>query len=157
MLTVRQARTLADGKPVEKEPKTRAGKRTLPLDDALVRALRTFKAVQAGEKLAAGEAYDATGDYVCCDELGAPFDPAKLRRVWYRLMKQAEVPKITPYTASRHAAASYLARSAVSPAVIAAWMGHADAAFTMRTYTHARPEGLAAARDALAARKIAKE
>jgi len=36
-------------------------------------------------------------------------------------MRQAGVPKIKPYTASRHAVASYLAnRSRVSPAVIAA-------------------------------------
>jgi hypothetical protein len=34
-------------------------------------------------------------------------------------------------------------------------MGHADAGFTMRTYAHARPEDLVAARDALAARTIA--
>ena len=37
--------------------------------------------------------------------------------------------------------------------MIAAWLGHADASFTMRTYVHARPEDLAAARDALADRK----
>jgi integrase len=152
-LSIRTVRTLVDGRAVEKELKTAAGKRTLPLDDALVSALRAFKAVQAAEKLAAGEAYDATMDYVLCDELGAPGDPARLRRVWYRLMKQAGVPKVKPYTASRHAAASYLAnRARVSPAIVAAWLGHTDAAFTMRTYVHARPEDLAAARDALAAR-----
>jgi integrase len=72
-------------------------------------------------------------------------------------MKQAGVPKRTPYTASRHAAGSYLARARVSPAVIAAWLGHADARFTMKTHVHARPEHLAAARDALAARKTAEE
>jgi hypothetical protein len=33
------------------------------------------------------------------------------------------------------------------------WLGHADAGFTVRTYVHARPEDLAMARDALAARK----
>jgi integrase len=44
----------------------------------------------------------------------------------------------------------------VSPDIIAAWLGHADASFTMKTYVHARPEDLAAARDALA-RKIIKE
>ena len=75
-LTVRQARTLADGRPVEKAQR-QAGKRTLPLDDALVKVLRTFRAVQAAKRLAAGEAYDPSGDYVCCDELGAPYDPAK--------------------------------------------------------------------------------
>lgn len=156
-LSIRTVRTLVDGKPVEKAPKTAAGKRTLPLDDALVATLKAFRAVQAREKLAAGETYDATGDYVTRDELGAPYDPARLRRVWYRLMRQAGVPKVTPYTASRHAAASYLARAGVSPAVIAAWMGHTDAGFTMSRYVHARPEDLAAARDALAARKIGEE
>jgi integrase len=92
-------------------------------------------------------------DYVLCDELGVPYDPARLRRVWYRLMREAGVPKVTPYTASRHAAASYLGRMKVSPAVIAAWLGHTDASFTMKTYVHARPEDLAAARDALAVRR----
>ena len=69
-------------------------------------------------------------------------------------MREAGVPKITPYAASRHAAASYLVNSGVSPAVLAAWLGHTDARVTMRTYVHARPEDLAAARDALAARDV---
>jgi integrase len=94
---------------------------------------------------------------VVCDELGAPSDPARLRRIWYRLMRQAGVPKIKPYTASRHAAGSYLARQGVSPAIIAAWLGHTDASFTMATYIHARPEDLASARDALAARNVREE
>jgi hypothetical protein len=34
-LAINIARTLVDGKPVEKPPKTKAGERTLPLDDAL--------------------------------------------------------------------------------------------------------------------------
>jgi integrase len=157
-MEIQVVRTLVDGHPVEKQPKTTAGRRTLPLDDALVSTLKAFRAVQAREKLAAGEAYEVSADYVACNELGAPLDPARLRRVWYRLMRESDVPKIKPYTASRHAAASYLANQArVSPAIIAAWLGHADAAFTMRTYVHARPEDLAAARDALAARKTAKE
>jgi integrase len=151
-LTIRNVRTLVDGRPVEKPPKTDAGQRTLPLDDVLVAALRQYKAVQAAERLAAGPAY-SSGGYVACDELGQPLDPARLRRAWYRLMKAAGVPKVKPYTASRHAAASYLANQArVSPAVIAAWLGHSDASFTMKTYVHARPEDLAAARDALAER-----
>jgi len=156
-LKIQIARTLVDGQAVEKPPKTSAGARVLPLDDALAAQLRAFRALQAREKLAAGEAYDSTGDYALCDELGAPFAPDKLRRAWYRLMRQAGVRKIKPYTASRHAAGSYLSHAGVSPDIIAAWLGHTDAAFTMRTYVHARPEDLAAARDALAARKTARE
>lgn len=64
--------------------------------------------------------------------------------------RQAGVRKITPYTASRHAAGSYLAHRGLSPDVIAKWLGHTDASFTMKSYVHARPEDLAPARDALA-------
>src|SRR5262249_54226314 len=113
-LSIRRVRTLVDGQAVEKAPKTKAGKRVLPLDDALVAALKTFKAHRAEERLAAGPAYEHAGHLVC-DELGAPSDPARLRRIWYRLMREADVPKVTPYTASRHAAGSYLARQGVSP------------------------------------------
>jgi integrase len=42
----------------------------------------------------------------------------------------------------------------VSPAIIAKWLGHEDASFTMATYVHARPEDLASAMDALAAWNI---
>jgi integrase len=68
----------------------------------------------------------------------------------------ADVRKIKPYEATRHAAGSRLAHAGVSPDIIAAWLGHTDASFTMKTYVHARPEDLAAARDALA-RKIIRE
>lgn len=71
-------------------------------------------------------------------------------------MRQAGVPKIKPYTASRHAAGSCLAHQGVSADIIAAWLGHTDASFTMKTYVHAWPEDLAAARDALAARKVSE-
>jgi integrase len=150
-LTIRHARTLVDGKPIEKPPKTAAGRRVLPLDCALIAQLGAFRKLQSAEKRTAAEAY-SDGGYVLCNELGEPSDPAKLRRVWYRLMGEAGVRKVKPYTASRHAAGSYLDRAGVSPAIIAAWLGHTDASFTMRTYVHARPEDLAAARDALAAR-----
>jgi integrase len=102
------------------------------LDDVLASALKAFHAVQSAEKLAAGEDY-SDDDYVVCDELGRPYDPAKLRRAWYRRMRQAGVRKIRPYDASRHTAGSYLSRQGVSPAIIAAWLGHSDASFTMKT------------------------
>lgn len=47
--------------------------------------------------------------------------------------RQAGVRKITPYTASRHAAGSYLAHRGLSPDVIAKWLGHTDASFTMKS------------------------
>jgi integrase len=38
----------------------------------------------------------------------------------------------------------------VPAAVIAAWLGHADVAFTMRTYVHSQPNALADGAQSLA-------
>jgi integrase len=64
---------------VEKDTKTEAGKRTLPLPTPVRKALKSFRAIQAQEKLAAGTAYTGSG-YVLVDELGNPFKTDKLRR-----------------------------------------------------------------------------
>lgn len=131
---------------VEKEAKTEAGIRTLPIAPDLGAGLKAWRAVQRAEKAAAGTAYE-DGGYVLCDELGKPYDPPRLRRKMYVLMKAAGVKQVTPYEAMRHAAASRLARANVPGHQIAAWLGHANASFTYDTYVHARPEDLAAARD----------
>jgi integrase len=38
----------------------------------------------------------------------------------------------------------------VAPAIISAWLGHADVAFTMRTYVHSQPDALAQGAQSLA-------
>lgn len=144
----KHVRTMVEGKPVEKEAKSEAGIRTLPLDKDLNRKLKAWKAKRAAEKMAAGDAYE-DGGYVLCDELGRPWLPDKLRRYMRSMMKQAGVRQVTPYEAMRHAAGSRMARAKVPGHVIAAWMGHANASFTYDNYVHARPEDLVEARDAL--------
>jgi integrase len=141
-------RTEVDGRPVEKRAKTKAGERVLPLDDALVRALEDWRLTQLAERRRALSAY-RDGDYVLCDETGRPFQPNSLRRYMHRLMEAAGVRRVTPYEAMRHAAGSRMSRAGVAPQVIAAWMGHTNPSFTADNYMHARPQDLAAARDAL--------
>jgi integrase len=81
-ITVRQARVLAGYVVRVEEPKSRHGHRTLPLDDALVTALKALKARQAAERLAAGPAYEA-GSYLAptssaarCTRSGTPMSSA---------------------------------------------------------------------------------
>lgn len=144
----KHVRTMVEGKPIEKEAKTEAGIRTLPFDDELRHGLKKWSAVQAAEKLAAGEAY-TDGDYLLADEVGGPWLPDKVRRYMYALLRPADVTRVTPYEAMRHAAGSRTARAGVPGHLIAAWLGHTDASFTYRNYVHARAEDLAEARDAL--------
>jgi hypothetical protein len=55
---------------VEKDTKSMAGERVLPLPSLVREALKAFRAAQAVERLAAGEGYEG-GGYVLVDELGA--------------------------------------------------------------------------------------
>lgn len=156
-LTVDWVRTLVDGQAVEKEPKTDAGDRTLPLPAAASAALKKLKARQSAEKLAAGEAYGKDdngrayggGGYVLADELGQPWKTDQLRRRFYRLIELAGVRKVRLYDA-RHACLTYLAvHGGVPDVVVSAWAGHADLSFTKRTYVHPSAEALRAGSDAL--------
>ena len=58
-ITVSQARVLVDYKVRIEPPKSRNGKRTLPLDDELVSALTDLRKRQARESETAGHAYRA--------------------------------------------------------------------------------------------------
>jgi integrase len=58
-LTVNQARVLVDYKVRVEPPKSRNGKRTLPLDDALVSALTELRKRQAKESESADREYCA--------------------------------------------------------------------------------------------------
>ncbi|WP_405589668.1 tyrosine recombinase XerC [Streptomyces sp. NBC_01190] len=134
-------------KVVEKDTKTDAGKRTLPLPAPAHKALKGFRAIQAKEKLTAGTAYTDSG-YVLVDELGNPFKTDKLRREAYKLMKAAGVRKVRLYDA-RHATLSWMANNGVPDTVVSAWAGHSDLSFTKRVYVHPDPQSLKAGSEKL--------
>jgi hypothetical protein len=70
--------------------------------------------------------------------------------------RNAEQPDPGDTVVPRRAPGSFRQLTAARGQFFAAWLGHTDAGFTMKTYVHARPEDLAVARDALT-RKIIKE
>ena len=147
-LRIRNTRTLVGSEVVEKEAKSRAGMRDLPLPAPVVAALRTFRALQASERLAFGPGYADSG-YVLVHEDGQPWRTDWLRRAAYRLMDEVGIRRVRLYDA-RHACLTYLATSGVPDVVVSAWAGHADLSFTKRTYVHPNPEHLREASDALA-------
>ena len=55
-------------------PKSRAGRRTIPMPEQLVGALRVHRAVQATERLAAGSLWTDSG-MVFTGPIGKPIDP----------------------------------------------------------------------------------
>ena len=68
---------------------------------------------------------------------------------WTKAVAAAGVPHIRLHDA-RHTCGTTMHLQGVPPAVIAAWLGHADVSFTMRTYVHSQPDALAEGAHSLA-------
>ena len=150
---------LVDYKVRIEPPKSRNGKRTLPLDDELVSALTELRKHQIKESENAGRAYRAgledldwytAGDeYVVTDELGIPIHPESYSDEFTRLLRRAGLPKIRLHD-SRHTTLSLMEKAGVPISIVSKWAGHYDAAFTMKTYVHASDDDLKQGRQALA-------
>lgn len=143
LLTVRTSRVAAGSEIHEGSPKSRRSARTLPMPEDLTAALRAARLRQAEDRLAAGGAWNDTG-YVVVDRAGDPPTPNAITYWWRQTTKRAGVRPIRLHDA-RHTCATLMHMRGVPIAVIAAWLGHASAAFTLSVYAHAQDPALAAA------------
>ena len=128
---------IANGRTAESRPKTAAGRRQIPLDPTLVGLLRSHRARQAAEKLAAGEAYD-DGGYVIADELGHPYYPGTISVLFKRRAKAAGQAILRLHDC-RHTAASLMLADGVPVKVVSEILGHASPVITLSVYAHVLP------------------
>jgi integrase len=124
-------------------PKSKASTRTLPMPDEVVEVLKAARKRQLGERLAFGEGY-GSGEYVASDETGEPYHPSRLTWRWGRMLEDLGIGYVRLHDA-RHSCATLMHLRGVPIAVIAAWLGHASAAFTMSVYAHSQDDALKAA------------
>jgi integrase len=124
-------------------PKSKASRRTLPLPDDAVGALKAARQRQREERMKLGEGYGA-GEYVCSDEAGNPLHPDAITSRWQKLLRDMKIPYVRLHDA-RHSCATLMHLRHVPIAVIAAWLGHASASFTMSVYAHSQDDALKAA------------
>lgn len=129
-------RIVVDGVIIEDDGKSEASHRELPMTRALVVAMRELRKQQLVERLAIGPAYVDSG-FVLVDAAGGACDPEAMRRRFDVLGRAAGVPRIRLHDA-RHTCATLMNNAGEPMSVIAAWLGHASAAFTQRTYVHAQ-------------------
>ena len=148
-LTIGPTRISVDGRAVEQDDaKSEDSHRILPIPDPLLVELKAAKKRQVSEKLTLGADYADLG-YVVCNEAGQPYHPDTLSKMWANAVVAAGVPRIRLHDA-RHTCGTTMHLQGVPAAVIAAWLGHADVAFTMRTYVHSQPDALADGAQSLA-------
>lgn len=145
-LAVTRTRTLMGNRfVVEKDAKSLAGERQLPLPDLVGEALAGFKATQIAEKLAAGERYEDNG-YVLVDRLGRALNGRQLRERAYQVMAENALRRVRLYDA-RASCFTYLANNGVPDHLLARWAGHTDVRTTKRWYVKPDVEDLRPAAD----------
>jgi integrase len=126
---------------VEDDTKSETSTRVLPLTPELL-ALRAATRMQAEGQPAAGPAFERSG-YVVVDPLGRRHHLDTVSDYWAAACAKAGVKRIRLHDA-RHTCGTLMhLEHNVPVAIIKAWLGHADPAFTMRTYVHNQPGKLA--------------
>lgn len=148
-ITVHQQIQMIDGKMcLTSSTKGKAGYRTIPLPDFLAVILREHwpKAMRmvAGAQMWSPDGKDHSWCFTSRVHKGRPLTPAGDYTNWQRILSDAGLQPARPYIA-RHTAASVLLAHGVDIATISAILGHADSAFTLRTYVHSLEESKRAA------------
>ena len=75
------------------------------------------------------------------DELGVPVHPEWYSDEFGRLLRGTALPRSTLHD-SRHTTLTLMEHAGVPISIVSKWEGHYDAAFTQKTYVHARPDDL---------------
>jgi len=116
------------------DPKTKAGRRTVPMVDSLIPILQEHRARQDGEKIDAGSAWNKR-DLVFCSNVGTIIEP---RRVCTTMDKIADAAGMEHFSfhALRHSFATRMLEANVSPKVVQDILGHTDVTLTLNTYSH---------------------
>jgi integrase len=131
---------------------TKSGRtRVISVDDETVAVLRERKADQAAEQLKAGDSWHGTTDgYVFATGWGEPIYPDTVTSLMTKLIRASKHLPHARLHDLRHLHATTLLLSGVPVHVVAAWLGHADPAITLRVYAHVIRSAEAAAADIFA-------
>ena len=124
-------------------PKTRNGRRDLPLPADVLEVLRRIRNLQA-QTLGFGQV--RTG-YLVVDEVGRPIRPEAYSDEWDLLCSRAGIGHYTLHEA-RHTSVTRMRERGVPDMDVAAWHGH-DEVTMRRTYSHPSEDGLRRAGETL--------
>lgn len=120
------------------EPKTKKSRRTLPLSNEIIVALRAHQRTQHEERKLLGKAWSEHG-LIFPSEKGTPIGQRNMLRAFQRLLTRAELPKIR-FHDLRHTAASLMLAEGTPITDVSEILGHSSPAITARIYAHAFEE-----------------
>jgi integrase len=111
------------------EVKTAKSRRTIPLPQYAIRALRAHRARQAQQRLASGSQWRDTLGLVFTNRDGGFVEPVGLHRDFHRILDKVKLPAMK-FHGLRHASASLMLREGVPLKTIQELLGHSSIAVT---------------------------
>lgn len=136
-LHIRRTLTARGGRPVWSTPKTAKGERLVVVPADALRMLEDHRRQLRDEMTLVRTSGGRWPDdpLMFPNARGAVTTPTAFQHHWKRLQKKANVPE-TRLHDLRHLRVSLLVREGFDPRTIADRVGHADASFTRRRYSH---------------------
>jgi integrase len=120
------------------EPKTTRSRRSIPISNSCISALKDHRRKQLEERMKLGAAYENL-DLVFASEIGSVYDIKNLRNRHFKPIRdKADLPKIRLYDL-RHTTATLLLSAGENPKVVSERLGHASIVLTLDTYSHVLP------------------
>jgi integrase len=133
----------------EDTTKSERSARVVDLDSTTVAVLRSWRARQAELRLLVGASWHDSGRCFVAPD-GQAIRPDTLTQAWTRAVKRSGLARITLHDL-RHTHATHQLSVHANHREVADRLGHADPAFTLRTYVHTLPGAQRANAEAVAA------
>lgn len=131
---IREARTTAGAKIIDKETKNRSSTRVLHMGDDIYHLLRRERRRQNERKLSMGADWPGSG-MVAVDKNGKPFSPNNLSMSFTRFIRSNGLPPLTLH-GLRHTFATVASSQGAPLFDIGKALGHSTPATTGKIYTH---------------------
>lgn len=122
------------------EPKSKTGRRSVPLPEPAAVSLREWRTIQAKDRLRRGKRW-AESRFVFTSSLGTPVEPRVVQNAWYRILQEAGLP-LQGMHVLRRTYASLLAAGGTHPRTAQRLLGHSTPMLTLQAYTAATEDGL---------------
>jgi hypothetical protein len=120
------------------EPKTKKSRRSIPISNSLIDALKTHRRNQLEGRMKLGASYQ-NFDLVFASEIGTPLLHGNLlSRHFKPIRDKAGLPSIRLYDL-RHTTATLLLSAGENPKIVSERLGHASIVLTLDTYSHVLP------------------
>lgn len=115
--------------PIIKSPKTRRGRRLVPITTTLRDELQRVQKSRT--------AHNSSDDWICCDSEGNHLIPGRLTKIFAKLAKKAKID--TTFHGLRHLQATMLISAGIPVKAVSERLGHASVSITQDIYTHVLP------------------